>query len=83
MHDYLTAPVYKSIIKPKLLFGVPRNFFILLATVTTAMVLSLSQYWFILISFGIVAVFNPIAKQEPYFFDMLTGLLRLPNGDVD
>jgi type IV secretory pathway VirB3-like protein len=81
--DYLTTTLYQAILWPRLLFGVPRNFFIMLAAMTAGMVLALQLYWFLIVFIAIIAIFNPLSKAEPYFFEMVTGLLRLPNYDLD
>ena len=45
--DYITFPIFRSLIFPMLVFGMPRTLFIFTATMTVAIVFSLGQFWFI------------------------------------
>lgn len=79
----LASPVYRSVLLPKLTFGMPRNLFMALGTLTLIAVLSLSQYWFALVSLALAGLFNKMSKTDPFFFDLFMGLLKLPDEDLD
>lgn len=78
MNNLHESPVYRSLIFPTLIFGMPRKLFILLATATMAVVLGLGQLWFIPLAVLLAIVFYFISKDDPYFFDIYLETIKLP-----
>jgi type IV secretory pathway VirB3-like protein len=74
----LVAPVYRSLILPNLIFGVPRQLAIMLLMFTLGMVVSLGQYWFLAVTVLLFLVFNILGRSDPMFFDMFVQLVKLP-----
>lgn len=74
----LVAPVYRSLILPNLIFGVPRKLALLLLMFTLGMVFSLGQVWFLAVTVALFAVFNILGRNDPMFFDLFIQLVKLP-----
>jgi type IV secretory pathway TrbD component len=75
IHEY---PVFRSLIFPTLLFGMPRKLALVLATATMAVALGLGQIWFVPLSVVIAVIFYFISKDDPYFFDIYLETIKLP-----
>ncbi len=71
-------PIFKSLIPPQLIFGMPRKLFVAVITATVAIVFSLGQLWFIPVAVILVIIFSAMSKQDPYFFDISSALIKLP-----
>jgi len=71
-------PVFRSLVFPTLIFGMPRKFFITLATATMAVVFGLGQIWFAPLSVVLAVIFYFISKDDPYFFDIYLETIKLP-----
>jgi type IV secretory pathway TrbD component len=78
MEELLTAPVYRALLSPPMIMGVPQKLFIFTALFTAVMVLSLSQWWFIAFAILILIVGREMAKADNYFFDFALYTLRTP-----
>jgi len=71
-------PVFRSLVFPTLIFGMPRKFFITLATATMAVVFGLGQIWFAPLSVVLAFIFNYISKDDPYFIYIYLETIKLP-----
>lgn len=78
MNLYNHFPVFRSLMEPQLMFGLPRRFGAALATVTLVVVWNAGQWWFLPVMILIAYASSRAAKQDPYFFDVTMELLRLP-----
>jgi len=74
----LVAPVYRSLLFPPLVFGMPRRLFLLIAVSSLAIVVSLGQLWFLIITVATLFGGRAIGKIDRYAFEIFTELLRLP-----
>lgn len=77
--DWLTAPVYRSLLTPQMFLGMPRMLGLLVAIFTMAMVVGASQYWFLAVFIVVVFVFRKMSNEDVYFFDIFRRLVRLPD----
>jgi type IV secretory pathway VirB3-like protein len=78
IYDYTVAPIYRSILYPPLMLGMPRNLFFLIMISTATIVVSFRQYWFLL--FAVVALLfaRRFAKTDIYIFEITVELMKLP-----
>jgi len=77
--DWLTAPVFRSLLEPQMFLGMPRMLGMLTAILTMAMVLGAGQYWFAAVFVVVVFVFRKMSNEDVYFFDVFRALVRLPD----
>lgn len=76
--DVLVAPVYRSLLFPALLFGMPRRLFFLIVIGSLPLVVSFHQVWFLLVTVGALAGARAMGKADPFGFDIYRDLLRIP-----
>ena len=76
--DLYESIVYRSLIFPQLIFGMPRNLFFILITLTLAVSLGLGQIWFVPFAIVLAVVFYFISKKDPYFFDIYMAMVKMP-----
>lgn len=76
--DLLIAPVYRSLLFPSLVFGMPRRLFLLIAVSSLAIVVSLGQIWFLAVTVASLASGRLIGKTDRYVFEIFAELMRLP-----
>lgn len=76
--DFLEAPVYRSLTEVPTVFGMPRKVGLLLGFLTLIMTVTMSQWWFIPVAFGVMFLFRVMGKKDAYFFEIWTSLLKLP-----
>jgi type IV secretory pathway VirB3-like protein len=76
--NYLVSPVYRSILFPSLVFGMPRRLFIIIGIATLALVFSLGQIWFLAVTFTLMLITRKISKQDRYVFEIYTQLFKTP-----
>jgi type IV secretory pathway VirB3-like protein len=78
MHDFLRAPVYRAILFPALIFGMPRRLFLVIGIATLALVLSLGQIWFLAVTLILIILARRVAKEDRYVFEVYMQLFKLP-----
>ena len=76
--SYLTAPIYRSILTPPTIFGMPRNFFVLIGITTMVLVFSLGQIWFLAVTLVLMIVSRKVSKDNPFAFDIYAQSFKLP-----
>ena len=76
--NYLYSPVYRSILFPSLVFGMPRRLFLILGIATLALVFSLGQFWFLGVTVVLMLITRKIAKEERWVFEIYSQLFKLP-----
>lgn len=81
MVDLMYAPVFRSLVAPNLVFGLPRNFAIALGTLCLVMIVSLGQVWFVIPGFAIAFAGKTMASEDPYFFTIIIAILK--TGDIE
>lgn len=74
--EHFTSPIYHALTEPLLLAGVPRNFFILNACLTFALVAYLHWWWYLPIGIGGYAAVKMITKYDPQWFGIILRALR-------
>lgn len=80
LHDSTyTMPIYAALVMPILLFGVPRQFAILNATLAAACILGLHQLIILPFSVFIHIVAMIISKKDPDFFSVFLRHLKIKN----
>lgn len=77
--DLLIAPVYRSLLFAPLVFGMPRRLFLLIAVSSLAIVVSLGQVWFLVVTVAALIAGRLIGKADRYVFEIFAELLRLPS----
>lgn len=78
IENYLEAPVYKSVIFPVTVFGLPHNIFVMLLIITLHLCISEAQLWFAGIFLGILLLSKIITKNDPFFFYVYFEVIKLP-----
>ena len=76
--NYLYSPVYRSILFPSLVFGMPRRLFLILGIATLALVFSLGQFWFLGVTLILMLITRKIAKEDRWVFEIYSQLFKLP-----
>ncbi len=76
--NYLVVRVFKSILDPPTLFGLPRLAFFVLAGLTVSMVVSLQQFWFIPVAVLLYITFRIIGKKDPHIINIYRQVLKIP-----
>jgi len=76
--NYLYSPVYRSILFPSLVFGMPRRLFLILGIATLALVFSLGQIWFLAVTVILMLITRKIAKEDRWVFEIYSQLFKLP-----
>ncbi len=74
----IEAAVYRSLLFPMLVAGLPRTFAIAIGTMTMAVAFGLGQIWFIGFSVFLFIFGNILTKKDPYFFDIFLKVIKLP-----
>jgi type IV secretory pathway VirB3-like protein len=74
----LVAPVYRAILFPTTIFGIPEKLFMLIAIISMAIIMGLRQYWFIPVPIVIFLIIKPMTKNDPFFFDIFLSSMRIP-----
>jgi type IV secretory pathway VirB3-like protein len=77
--DPSVAPIYKSIMFPPLIMGVPKKMFALIAIISLVVVISFSQYWFLIFTVLALLVAKWIAKKDPFVFEITLELMKIPD----
>ena len=77
--DLLSAPIYRSILFPTLVFGMPRRLFVIIGITTLAIVMSLGQWWFLAVTLVLMIVARRISKEDRYVFEVYSQLAKLPS----
>ncbi len=77
--EVLHAKVHISLLYPALIFGMPRQLFLLIGIATMALVFSLGQIWFLGVTAVLLAVARRICKEDRYVFEVYQQLFRLPD----
>lgn len=72
------ARVFRSLLFPKTVAGMPRNFALFLGTMTLAMVVAMGQLWFMLVGVGLAIIASRVTRIDPYFFDLYLTTIKLP-----
>jgi len=65
------APVRRSLTQPLLLAGLPKAVAIIHWTVSTAIIITGQQYWFIVVALSIHCVLALLTKYDPAAFALL------------
>ena len=76
--DWIEAPVFRSLLEPLKVLGMPRNLGVLVGTLTMAMVVGAGMIWFLAVTVVLVVLSNVMARQDAWFFDIMRDLMRLP-----
>ena len=76
---HLESTVYRSILFPPLVFGMPRKLFVFIGITTLALVVSLGQIWFLAVTLVTMIVGRRISREDRYVFDVYMQLARLPD----
>ena len=76
--DLLVAPVYRSLLFPPLVFGMPRSLFMFIGVSSLAIVVSLGQVWFLGVTVIAMIASRSIGKVDRYVFEIFAELMRLP-----
>lgn len=69
--EHYTSPVYQALTTPLLLAGVPRNFFILNACLTFALVAYLHWLWYLPIGIGVWWGVKLVTAYDPQWGGIL------------
>jgi type IV secretory pathway VirB3-like protein len=78
MNQLHIAPIFRSLLFPATIIGMPKNLFFGLSFITLAIVSVLQQWWFIAIFVLLIVFFNFMTKNDPFFFDIYTDVIKLP-----
>ena len=73
------SKVYRGLLRPSTVFGMPKNIGYLVIFSTMAMVISLSQWWFLIPAAALIVVFNIMNRIDPYFFEIYKYVIKLPD----
>jgi len=76
--DWIEAPVFRSLLEPLKVLGMPRNAGVLIGTLTMAMVVGAGMIWFLAVTVVLVVLANIMGKHDPWFFDIMRDLIKLP-----
>lgn len=76
--DWIEAPVFRSLLEPLKVLGMPRNVGVLVGTLTLAMVIGAGMVWFLGVTAVLVIVSNVMARHDAWFFDIMRDLIKLP-----
>jgi type IV secretory pathway VirB3-like protein len=57
----------------------PRKLFMLIAISSMALVLSLAQWWFLVVTVFLLIVARRVSKEDRWVFDVYTQFLKLPS----
>ncbi len=76
--NYTEYPVYKSIMYPANVFGLPQNVFVMLLVITLYLCIVEAQFWFAGVTLSILLLSKIISKNDPFFFDIYFEVIKLP-----
>ena len=76
--DLLVCAVYRSVLFPALIFGIPRRLFLVIGIASLAIVVSLGQLWFLAVTLAGMLAARFLGRRDPYVFEIYLELLRLP-----
>lgn len=77
MDDHLSAPVYKGLMLPRLLFGLPWMFALCMGAVAYELIIMLGQYIFgIVLLIAMYILGRVAAANDIFFFDIIAATVR-------
>ncbi len=76
--ELMVSRVYRSVLFPALVFGMPRRLFLVIGIASLAIVVSLGQAWFLAVTLAAMALARLIGKRDRYVFEIYAELLRFP-----
>lgn len=74
--DGFEVVIHRSLTEPILFAGLPKNFALVLWTLSMCIVLGLYQIWFLPITLVAHFFFAALARRDPYFFDVFLRAVR-------
>jgi len=74
----ISIKVYRSLLFPVNIFGLPRPFAISVFLMGLTMVIGLGQVWFIVVPVILSFVGLFLGKEDAYFFDVYLQVIKLP-----
>lgn len=75
--ELFEARIYRALLVPALIMGLPRSFAVLLGVLTLAMCVGAQQYYFVVLTIIIFAFFGGVTKDDPFFFDLIMEGLKI------
>lgn len=76
--EYMSAIIFRSILYPALVFGMPRKLFLLIGITTLVMVVSLGQIWFAAVTLVLLLAARFVSKDERFIFEIYMNLIKFP-----
>ena len=72
------VPIHQSCLEPMLIAGIPRAACILLWSSIGAIAMGLRQPWILPIGIVLHIALREVAKNDPYFFEVIKGVIKMP-----
>jgi type IV secretory pathway VirB3-like protein len=76
--DNLEAPVYHSILTPPLTVGVPNTYFLFLLVSGMGIVISLSQWWFVVPLVIFLLIGRIVTDKDVFNLAIILKLIKIP-----
>lgn len=76
MDQFGEFPVFRSLLGREMVMGVPRKAALFLGIITMAMVVSLSQYWFLFVAVPAYFGMRRLTKEDEWFPEIIIATVK-------